>query len=62
MCSSDLKFESETKRGNYFVEGTATRKLLAGQKVSYHQPADAIAQSKKLNGLEVEFSRRLAGR
>jgi iron(III) transport system substrate-binding protein len=57
-----IKFESETKRGNYFVEGTATRKLLAGQKVSYHQPADAIAQSKKLNGLEVEFSRRLAGR
>ena len=57
-----LKFESETKRGNYFVKGTKTAELIKDRKVSYFTPEQTIAQSKKLNALEVEFSRKLAGR
>jgi iron(III) transport system substrate-binding protein len=57
-----IKFESETKRGNYFVEGTATRKLMGDRKISFYKPEDSIAQAKRLNAMEVEFSRKLAGR
>jgi iron(III) transport system substrate-binding protein len=57
-----ITFETMTKRGNYFVAGTETSKLLKDRKLSYFTPEQSIAQSKKLNALEVEFSRKLAGR
>jgi iron(III) transport system substrate-binding protein len=57
-----ITFETQTKRGNYFVEGTKTAKLLKGHQLSYHTPQQSIAQSKHLNALEAEFSRKLAGR
>ena len=57
-----ITFEKMTKRGNYFVAGTETSKLLKDRKLSYFSPEQSIAQAKKLNALEVEFSRKLAGR
>lgn len=57
-----IMFEKFTKRGNYFVEGTEIAKLLKGHKVSYYTAAESIAQASKLNALENEFSRVLAGR
>jgi iron(III) transport system substrate-binding protein len=57
-----ITFENMTKRGNYFVAGTETSKLLKDRKLSYFSPEQSIAQAKKLNALEVEFSRKLAGR
>jgi iron(III) transport system substrate-binding protein len=56
-----ITFESMTKRGNYFVAGTQTAKLLAGRKLSFLSAEQSIAQAKTLNALETEFSRRLAG-
>ena len=50
-----------TKRGNYFVAGTETSKILKDRKLSYFTPAESIAQARKLNALETEFSRELAG-
>jgi iron(III) transport system substrate-binding protein len=57
-----ITFENLTKRGNYFVPGTKTAALLKGRKLSYFTAEQSIAQAKKLNGLEHEFSRELAGR
>jgi iron(III) transport system substrate-binding protein len=57
-----ITFENMTKRGNYFVAGTETSKLLKDRKLSYFSPEQSIAQANKLNALEVEFSRKLAGR
>ena len=57
-----IKFESMTKRGNAFVKGTETAKLLEGRKLSYHTAMQSIEHSKQINALEVEFSRKLAGR
>lgn len=57
-----ITFESATKRGNAFVPGTETAKLLAGRKLAYHTAEQSIANSKQNNALEVEFSRKLAGR
>lgn len=56
-----ITFEKMTKRGNYFVPGTAASKLLAGRKLSYFTADQAIAQAKRINTLEAEFSRTLAG-
>ena len=55
-------FEDETKRGNFFVPGTETSKRLQGLKLSFHAAEQSIREAKKLNALEVEFSRKLAGR
>jgi len=55
-------FEKMTKRGNLFVEGTETSKFVKGRKIAYFTPEQAIAQKKKLNALEVELTRVLAGR
>jgi hypothetical protein len=55
-------FEKFTKRGNYLVEGTEISKVLKGHKLSYYTAAESIAQAGKLNALETEFSRALAGR
>jgi iron(III) transport system substrate-binding protein len=57
-----IMFEKFTKRGNYFVEGTEISKVLKGHKLSYYTAAESIAQAGKLNALETEFSRALAGR
>ena len=57
-----ITFENMTKRGNYFVAGTETSKLLKDRKLSFFTAEQSIAQSKKLNALEAEFSRKLAGR
>jgi iron(III) transport system substrate-binding protein len=57
-----ITFEKMTKRGNFFVAGTETSKLLKDRKLSYFTAAQSIAQSKKLTQLEAEFSRKLAGR
>jgi iron(III) transport system substrate-binding protein len=57
-----ITFEKMTKRGNFFVAGTETSKLLKDRKLSYFPVEQSIAQAKKLNALEVEFSRKLAGR
>ena len=57
-----ITFETMTKRGNYFVAGTQTAKLLAGRQLSFLSAEQSIAQAKSLNALETEFSRRLAGR
>ncbi len=57
-----ITFEKMTKRGNFFVAGTETQKLLKDRKVSYFTAEQSIAQAKKLNALEAEFSRKLAGR
>jgi iron(III) transport system substrate-binding protein len=57
-----ITFEKLTKRGNYFVDGTQTHKLLQDRKLSYFTPKQSIEESKKLNALEAEFSRELAGR
>jgi iron(III) transport system substrate-binding protein len=56
-----ITFEAMTKRGNYFVAGTETSKILKDRKLSYFTPAESIAQASKLNALETEFSRELAG-
>ena len=57
-----LKFESMTKRGNALIPGTETAKLLQGKKLAYQTAAESIARSKQINALEVEFSKKLAGR
>jgi iron(III) transport system substrate-binding protein len=57
-----ITFEQATKRGNYFVAGTETAKLLNDRKLSFFTAEQSITQAKKLNALEAEFSRRLAGR
>ena len=64
LASSEgaIAFENATKRGNAFVEGTQTAKLLQGRKLAFHTAEQSIANSKQNNALEVEFSRKLAGR
>ena len=57
-----ITFEKMTKRGNFFVAGTETAKLLKDRKLSYFTSAESIAQAKKLNALEAAYSRELAGR
>lgn len=57
-----ILFEDMTKRGNYFVDGTQISKVLNGHKLSYFTAAQSIAEATKLNALEAEFSRKLAGR
>lgn len=57
-----ITFEKLTKRGNYFVAGTETAKVLKDRKLSFFTAEQSIAQAKKLNALETEFSRMLAGR
>src|SRR4029077_12757698 len=57
-----ITFEKMTKRGNFFVAGTETSKLLKDRKLSFFTAEQSIAQAKKLNALEAEFSRKLAGR
>lgn len=57
-----IMFEKLTKRGNYFVAGTEISKVLEGHKLSYFTAAQSIAEANKLNALETEFSRKLAGR
>ena len=57
-----ITFENMTKRGNYFVAGTETAKALAGRKLSFLTAEQSIAEAKKLNALETEFSRILSGR
>jgi iron(III) transport system substrate-binding protein len=57
-----IAFEKLTRRGNYFVAGTETAKLLKDRKLSYFTAEQSIAQAQKLNALEHEFSRELAGR
>jgi iron(III) transport system substrate-binding protein len=57
-----VTFETLTKRGNFFVAGTETAKLLKDRKLAYFTAAQSIAQAKTLNALETEFSRILAGR
>ena len=57
-----VTFESLTQRGNYFVPGTQTAKALQGHKMSFFTAEQSVAQAKKLNALEAEFSRALAGR
>lgn len=64
LASTDgaITFEKLTKRGNYFVPGTETSKVLKDRKLAYFTAEQSIAQAKKLNALEAEFSRELAGR
>jgi iron(III) transport system substrate-binding protein len=57
-----ITFERLTKRGNYFVEGTQISKVLKGHKLSYWNAEESIKQADRLNALEAEFSRMLAGR
>jgi iron(III) transport system substrate-binding protein len=57
-----VTFEKLTKRGNFFVAGTETATLLKDRKLAYFTAKESIAQAKKLNALEAEFSRELAGR
>jgi iron(III) transport system substrate-binding protein len=57
-----ITFENMTKRGNYFVSGTETSKVFKDHKLSFFTAEQSIAQAKKLNALETEFSRKLAGR
>jgi ABC-type Fe3+ transport system substrate-binding protein len=57
-----ITFEKMTKRGNYFVAGTETAKVFKDHKLSFFTAEQSIAQAKKLNTLETEFSRKLAGR
>jgi iron(III) transport system substrate-binding protein len=57
-----ITFERLTKRGNYFVEGTQISKVLKGHKLSYWSAEESIKQANRLNALETEFSRKLAGR
>jgi iron(III) transport system substrate-binding protein len=57
-----ITFEKMTKRGNFFVAGTETAKLMKDRKLSYFTADQSIAQAKHLNALEAEFSRELAGR
>jgi iron(III) transport system substrate-binding protein len=57
-----ILFEKMTKRGNYFVDGTEISRVLKGHKVSFFTAAQSIAEADKLNALEAEFSRKLAGR
>ena len=57
-----IMFETLTKRGNYFVEGTEISKALKGHRLSFYTAEQSIAQADKLNALETEFSRKLAGR
>jgi iron(III) transport system substrate-binding protein len=57
-----ITFEKMTKRGNFFVDGTATAKFFKGHKMSYRTAEESIAQATKLTALEAEFSRKLAGR
>ena len=57
-----ILFEKMTKRGNYFVDGTEISKVLKGRKISFFTAAQSIAEADKLNALETEFSRKLAGR
>ena len=57
-----ILFEKMTKRGNYFVAGTQISTVLKGHKLSYFTAAQSIAEAKKLNALETEFSRKIAGR
>lgn len=57
-----IVFEKWTKRGNYFVNGTEISKVLKGHKISYFNAQESIDQASKLNALETEFSRLLAGR
>jgi iron(III) transport system substrate-binding protein len=57
-----ITFEKMTKRGNFFVAGTETAKVFKDRKLSFFTAEQSIAQAKKLNTLETEFSRKLAGR
>jgi ABC-type Fe3+ transport system substrate-binding protein len=55
-------FEAQTKRGNFFVPGTRTASFLKDRKLSFFTAEQSIAEAAKLNALEAEFSRTLAGR
>jgi iron(III) transport system substrate-binding protein len=57
-----IAFEKWTMRGNYFVAGTATSNVFKDHRLSFFTAEQSIAQAKKLNALETEFSRKLAGR
>ena len=57
-----ITFEKWTMRGNYFVAGTETSKVFKDHKLSFLTAQQSIEQAKKLNALETEYSRKLAGR
>jgi iron(III) transport system substrate-binding protein len=57
-----VMFEDMTKRGNCFVDGTKVSKVLKDHKLSFFTAAQSIAKADKINALETEFSRKLAGR
>jgi iron(III) transport system substrate-binding protein len=49
-------FEKATRRGNYRVPETETAKFVKGKTVTFFTAQDEIAQARKFNNLEKEFS------